>query len=62
MHTQEKQMEVLVQEALAATAEIDRSGELYPADEVHAWLERGAKGETPTPLRPGDTENTPLRS
>ena len=47
-------MKAFVEEALAAAAEIDQTGEVNPADEVHAWLERRAKGETPTPRRHRD--------
>ena len=48
----EEQMRSLVKEALAADAEIDRTGEVYRAEDVHAWAERIAKGEPaprPTP-------------
>ncbi len=40
----EEQMRSLVKEALAADAEIDRTGEVYRAEDVHAWTERLAQG------------------
>jgi len=40
----EEQMRSLVKEALEADAEIDRTGEVYPADDVHAWITRLARG------------------
>lgn len=41
----QERTEAFVKEALAAGAEIDQTGEVYPAEDVHAWLERLAKGE-----------------
>jgi predicted transcriptional regulator len=41
----EEQMRSLVQEALAADADIEKTGEVYGADEVHAWMKRLAAGE-----------------
>ena len=32
-------------EALAADEEIERTGEVYRADDVHAWVERLARGQ-----------------
>jgi predicted transcriptional regulator len=40
----EEQMRSLVKEALAADAEIDRTGQVYRAEDVHAWAERLAQG------------------
>jgi len=40
----EEQMRNLVKEALAADAEIGRTGETYHAEEVHAWARRIAQG------------------
>jgi predicted transcriptional regulator len=40
----EEQMRSLVKEALAADAEIERSGEAYKAGDVHAWAQRIAQG------------------
>ena len=40
----EEQMRSLVKEAVEADAEIDRTGEVYGADDVHAWLTRLAHG------------------
>jgi predicted transcriptional regulator len=46
----EEQMRSLVKEALAADEEIDRTGEVYRAEDVHAWAERLAGGTaTPKP-------------
>ena len=39
----EEQMRDLVQEALAADADIERTGEVYRAEDVHAWLSRLAR-------------------
>ena len=49
-------MKAFVREALAAGREIDRAGEVYRAEDVHAWLERLANGEKaslPRPWRQG---------
>jgi predicted transcriptional regulator len=40
----EEQMRNLVKEAMAADEEIDRTGEVYRADDVHAWARRIAQG------------------
>lgn len=50
----EEQMRSLVQEAIEADAEIDRTGEVYRADDVHAWMEHLAHGpatDRPKPWR-----------
>ena len=39
----EEQMRSLVEEALAADADIERTGEVYRAEDVHAWLARLAR-------------------
>lgn len=39
----EEQMRNLVSEAIAADAEIERTGAVYRADDVHAWMARLAK-------------------
>lgn len=36
----EEQMRSLVKDAMAADADIERAGEVYRAEDVHAWLER----------------------
>ena len=41
----EEEMRSLVAEALAADADINQTGEVYRADDVHAWLERLVKDE-----------------
>lgn len=46
----EEQMRSFVKEALAADAEIERTGEVYRAEDVLAWAERLAQGvATPRP-------------
>lgn len=46
----EEQMRSLVKDAMAADADIERAGEVYRAEEVHAWLERlVADGSAPRP-------------
>ena len=53
--THEEKMQSFVKEALAADADIERTGEVYKADDVHAWLQRVAKGQKttrPKPWRP----------
>ena len=50
----EEQMRNLVREAVEADAEIDRTGEVYRADDVHAWMARLARGtavDRPKPWR-----------
>jgi predicted transcriptional regulator len=42
----EEQMRSLVEEAIEADAEIERTGEVYRAEDVHAWMERLARGAT----------------
>jgi hypothetical protein len=47
-------MRALVREALAADADIEKSGEVYRADDVHAWMSRLAAGDNvarPKPWR-----------
>jgi predicted transcriptional regulator len=41
----EEKMQSFVKEALAANADIERTGEVYRAGDVHAWMERLAKGD-----------------
>jgi predicted transcriptional regulator len=48
----EEQIRSLVKEALAADAEIDESGEVYRAEDVHDWMQRLAldgKAKRPNP-------------
>jgi predicted transcriptional regulator len=50
----EEQMRSLVKEALTADAEIDRTGEVYRAEDVHAWAQRitqGVASPRPKPWR-----------
>ncbi|HEV2285553.1 MAG TPA: ribbon-helix-helix protein, CopG family [Steroidobacteraceae bacterium] len=52
-HTQrEERVYDFVKEALAADGDIERTGEVYRAEDVHAWLERLAKGEKPSRPKP----------
>ncbi|HTV80227.1 MAG TPA: hypothetical protein VMF03_18385 [Steroidobacteraceae bacterium] len=46
----EEQMRSLVREALAADSEIEKTGEIYRADDVHAWMKRlAADASAPRP-------------
>jgi len=50
----EEQMRSLITEAIEADAEIDRAGQVYRADDVHAWVARLARGtvnDRPKPWR-----------
>jgi predicted DNA-binding protein len=50
----EEQMRSLVKEAIEADADIERLAEVYRADDVHAWMERLARGtaaDRPKPWR-----------
>jgi hypothetical protein len=40
-------MQSLVKEALAADADIEKTGEVYRAEDVHAWMQRLAAGASP---------------
>lgn len=41
----EELMRNMVREAIAADAEIERAGEVYGSEDVHAWMERLTKGQ-----------------
>ncbi len=45
--TREERMKAFVQDALAAKADIEAGGAVYRAADVHAWMERLAKGGKP---------------
>ena len=50
----EEQMRSLVEEALAAEADSERTGEVYRAEDVHAWrarLARDPSAQRPKPWR-----------
>ena len=50
----EERMRAFVAEALAADRDIERTGEVYAAADVHAWLDRlaqGKKARRPKPWR-----------
>jgi predicted transcriptional regulator len=48
----EEQLRELIKEARNADAEIERIAEVYRADDVHAWMERLARGDTPSRPKP----------
>lgn len=43
----EEQMRDFVRDALASKADVEAGGAVYRAADVHAWMERLAKGEKP---------------
>ena len=45
--TREEKMRDFVREALASKADVEAGGAVYRAEDVHAWMERLAKGEKP---------------
>ena len=46
----EEQIQSLVKDALAADANIERTGEVYRAEDVHAWMARLAEdADSPRP-------------
>lgn len=45
--SREEKMREFVREALASKADVEAGGAVYRAEDVHAWLERLAKGEKP---------------
>lgn len=45
--SREERVRDFVRAALASKAEIDAGGAVYRSEDVHAWLERLAKGEKP---------------
>jgi predicted transcriptional regulator len=50
----EEQMRSLVKDALVADSEIDKTGEVYCPDDVHAWMKRlatDASAPQPKPRR-----------
>jgi predicted transcriptional regulator len=50
----EERVQSFVRDALAAHADIERTGEVYRAEDVHAWLQRlarGRKARRPKPRR-----------
>ena len=48
----EEQMRDLVKEAIDADEEIERTGEVYRADDVHAWMNRLANGQAAAHPKP----------
>jgi len=45
--TREERMKAFVRDALAAKADVEAGGTVYRAEDVHAWMERLAKGGKP---------------
>lgn len=45
--SREEKMRDFVRDALASKADVEAGGAVYRAEDVHAWLERLAKGEKP---------------
>jgi len=45
--SREERMRDFVREALASKADVEAGGAVYRAEDVHAWMERLAKGEKP---------------
>ena len=45
-------MQKLVREALAADADIEKTGEVYKAEDVHAWMQRLASEDSPARPKP----------
>ena len=48
----EERMQQFVQEAIDADRAIDAGADVYAAGDVHAWLERLARGEKPRRPKP----------
>lgn len=48
----EERLQAFVEEALEADRAIEAGGEVYAADDVHAWLERLAQGKRPARPKP----------
>jgi predicted transcriptional regulator len=48
----EEQLRSLVKDAIEADAEIERTGEVYRADDVHEWMDRLARGQSPARPKP----------
>ena len=47
-----EQMQRLVREAMAADAQIERTGQVYRAEDVHAWMGRLAREEAAAKPKP----------
>jgi predicted transcriptional regulator len=48
----EEQMRRLVKDAIASEAQTQRLAEVYRADDVHAWIQRLAQGESAVRPKP----------
>jgi predicted transcriptional regulator len=48
----EEQLRSLVKDAIDADAEIERTGEVYRAADVHTWMDRLARGEASARPKP----------
>ena len=50
--SRQERTEQFVKEAIAADRAIEAGGEVYPADDVHTWLAKLARGERVLPPKP----------
>lgn len=50
--SREERMQAFVKEALDASADIAAGGDVYAADDVHAWLDRMVKNRKAARLKP----------
>lgn len=50
--TREEAVAAFVKEAIAARKEIEDGGQVYAAEDVHAWMQRLARGEKPARPKP----------
>ena len=48
----EEQLRSLVKEAIEADADIERTGEVYRAEDVHEWMDRLARSQSPARPKP----------
>ena len=48
----EEQLRSLVKEAIEADADIERTGEVYRAEDVHEWMDRLARTQSPARPKP----------
>ena len=48
----EEQLRRLVKDAVEADAEIERTGEVYRAEDVHQWMDRLARGQATARPKP----------
>jgi predicted transcriptional regulator len=48
----EEQIRSLVKEAIAAHVDVEKTGEIYRAEDVHAWMKRLAAGKSAARPKP----------